>query len=452
MMSRLFWVIALVSASLLQAAQKNVVIFVTDDQGLEAGCYGNKVLQTPNLDRLAAAGTRFSHAFAAVSSCSPSRSAILTGLYNHTNGQYGLAHLPYDFKTHDWVESLPALLRRAGYRTAVMGKFHVQPEQVYPFDVRANPMPNVLDLVAKAEAFLREKADQPFFMYFCTIEPHRANKGFGGDVPRRGLKAVTYDPAKIEIPPFLPKLPVVAEELADYYQAISRADTALGRVLEALKATNHSDDTLIIFISDNGMPFPGAKTNLYDPGIHLPLVIRSPGGKAGVVCDAMASWVDLVPTVLDFTGAKGPKYNLPGRSLLAVLDQEHAAGWDEIYASHTAHEVTMYYPMRTVRTRRYKLLLNIAHELPYPIAGDLYKSRTWQALIDSKADTVGPRTMQAYVHRPEYELYDLQEDPLETHNLANIPEHRATLEELQGKLRAWQEQTEDPWVIKYTHE
>ncbi len=430
-------IVLLLAPSAWGAARRNILMVVTDDQGLDAGCYGNPVLKTPNLDRLAAEGTRFTSAFCTTASCSASRSVILTGLHNHATGQYGHQHARHNFHSFESVRSLPVLLREAGYRACSVGKFHVQPEAVYRFDAYAQD----------AEAFLREKDDRPFFLYVCPTEPHRTSGGFGAGGP------VAYDPREVIVPAFLPDRPEVREDLAGYYQAISRVDERLGRLMQVLKETGHWDDTLVVYLSDNGMPFPGAKTTTYEPGLHLPLEVRSPDQtQRGVVCNALVSWADLAPTLLAYAGAKGPDYPLHGRSFLEVLEQADPAGWDEIYASHTFHEVTMYYPMRVIRTRRYKYILNLAHGLPYPFASDLYASPTWQGVLDRKDTMLGGRTVEAYIHRPRHELYDLQKDPQELVNLAGRPEHAARLAELQAKLRAWQEKTKDPWVVKYVHE
>jgi N-sulfoglucosamine sulfohydrolase len=223
--------------------------------------------------------------------------------------------------------------------------------------------------------------------------------------------------------------------------------------MEALRATNHLDDTLILYLSDNGIPFPNAKTNLYDPGIRLPLIVRRPGGKArGVVSQAMVNWVDVLPTVLDWTNVKAPNYTLQGRSFLKVLDEERPDGWDEVYASHQFHEITMYYPMRMLRTRTHKLILNLAHRLEFPAAQDLFDSPTWQGILQRKDDKVGPRSAEAYRHRPLYELYDLQKDPDEINNLAEQRDCAQRFLQMQSQLREWQEKTGDPWTIKYQHE
>jgi len=438
--------------------QQNVVLIVVDDQGYQAGCYGDAVVQTPNLDRLAAEGTRFTHAFCTSASCSASRSVILTGLYNHANGQFGHQHSFHNFHTHRWVRSLPVLLGEAGYRTCSIGKFHVQPREIYHFETYANKgikggSRNPVGMAENARKFIERDDPRPFFLYFCTSDPHRAGRGFANERDYPGVKRLTYDPKKIAVPLWLPDYPETRAELAEYYRAISRLDQGLGRLMQALKQTGHWDDTLVVYISDNGPPWPGAKTTLYEPGMRLPLVVRSPGQKKrGVVCHAMVTWADLAPTILDFARAKGPKYPLHGRSFLSVLEERDPSGWDEIYASHTFHEITMYYPMRVIRTRRYKCILNLAHGLPYPFASDLYASATWQGVLRRRDKMFGKRTVQAYIHRPRHELYDLQADPHEVVNLAEDPGHPKALAELQRKLRAWQKRTKDPWIVKYRYE
>lgn len=440
--------------------KKNVVLFVVDDMGLDAGCYGNRAIRTPYLDRLAAEGTRFDRAFCTTASCSASRSVILTGLHNHANGQYGHQHSYHNFHTFDSLRSLPVLLSDAGYRTCSIGKVHVQPESVYKFDVYANDgtmgARNTVRMAENAGEFIKsvdaQEKPQPFFIYFCPSDPHRAANGFANDRKYPGVNEISYEPDDVSVPHFLPDQPEVRDELAEYYQAISRLDQGLGRLMEVLEETGHWDDTLILFLSDNGMPFPGSKTTLYEPGMHLPLVVRSPDQKQrGQASRVMVTWADLVPTILEYTGAKGPKYALHGRSFLDAIDGKELPD-SEVYASHTFHEITMYYPMRVVRTDRYKYILNLAHQLPYPFASDLYDSPTWQGVLNRGDKTFGRRTTEAFLHRPRHELYDLQADPYEAVNLAEDLQHADILAELQRKLKRWQESTGDPWIVKYRYE
>ncbi len=446
------------------AAPKNVVLVVADDLGLDLGCYGNRAIKTPHLDALAADATLFTHAFCTTASCSPSRSVILTGLFNHANGQYGLQHGPHHFSTLDRVRSLPARLAKANYRTARIGKFHVAPDEVYPFEiVLEGNARNGVQMAERCREVVAANDPRPFFLYYCTTDPHRSGaKGpapyepnrFGNEGNHAGVAEVSYSPSEVIVPPFLPDTPTCRAELAEYYRSVSRFDAGVGRLIQVLKDAGHWDDTLFVFVSDNGIPFPGAKTTTYDPGLRLPCLVRNPlQSKRGVRSSAMISWVDLAPTILDFAGAadQGPK--LHGRSFLATLEHANPPGWDEIHASHTFHEVTMYYPMRVVRNRQFKLIWNLAHPLPFPFASDLWESATWQeALRAGPQSRYGQRTVAAYCQRPQFELYDVEHDADETRNLADDPAHAATLAALKANLKQFQEQTGDPWLLKWERE
>lgn len=433
--------------------RRNLVLLIADDLGLQVGCYGDKVAKTPNLDALARRGVRFSHAFAAVASCSPSRSVLYTGLHTHTNGQYGLAHAEHNFHTRNNVRSLPAYLRPAGYRTGIIGKTHVIPASVYDWDVEIKASGrNGAQMAKQAARFIADCAGKPFCLVLGYTDPHRAARGFANEPDYPGLTPTRFDPKEVPVPSFLPDTPAVRADLADYYQSVNRLDQGIGRMLDVLRQTGHDNDTLVLFLSDNGMPFPGAKTTVYDAGIRLPLIVYQPGAKRqGVVNRAMVSWIDILPTMLDHAGVTPPRA-LQGRSLLPILTDEDAKGWDEVYASHTFHEVTMYYPMRAIRTRQYQYIRNLAHPLPFPFASDLYHSATWQDVVKRADNRMGVRTVDQYVRRPLEELYDVEADPAETKNLAADPAHAATLERLRKSLRAWQERTRDPWLVKYEHE
>jgi N-sulfoglucosamine sulfohydrolase len=447
----------LLAATVAPAAEKprNVLLLVADDLGCDLGCYGNGKVKTPNLDALATRSVRFSHAFATVASCSASRAVIYTGQYTHANGQYGHAHAVHNLHTFANVPSLPKVLKTNGYRTGILGKLHVQPASVYPFDADMQAIPgsnhNVAAVAKKAGEFFRAD-EKPFLLVVGYGDTHRTGKGFGNERKYEGVPEVKYEPKDVTLPYFLPDLPEARTEMAEYYQAVSRLDHGIGLMLDALKESGKADSTLVIFLSDNGIPFPGAKTTQYDAGLRLPLLIHSPDQKRrGLVSKAMASWVDIAPTALDWAVVKAPAA-MQGRSLLPILEDEDPKGWDEVCGSHVFHEITMYYPVRTIRTREYKYMVNLAHGVGFPFASDLYESRTWQALLKSGGTMMGKRSVASYINRPREELYDLRSDPDELKNLASDAASAVVLKDLRGRLRAWQEKTKDPWVVKYTHE
>jgi len=471
----------LLAASAVAAApgRPNIVLIVADDHGTDAlGCYGNPAIRTPHLDALAAEGTRFTHAFCTTASCSPSRSVLLTGQHGHRNGMYGLQHDMHHFQSFAGVRSLPARLAAAGYRTARVGKFHVAPESVYAFQTvlsggAANDPASLgrspVEMADHTRAFIADRDPRPFFLYFASDDPHRGNivlpdgrpsfdthpapNPFGnrpGGYP--GVESVRYDPADVRVPSFLPDAPETRAELAQYYEAVSRLDQGVGRLRRILRETGRQEDTLVIYLSDNGVAFPGAKTTLYDPGIRLPLIIRAPEHRhPGSTQAAMVTWADLTPTLLDLAGTPAAPGECDGRSFRAGLDGAPLKGWDEIHASHTLHEVTMYYPMRAIRTRRHKLIWNVAHPLPFPFALDLAQSPTWIG-AERRGTIYGPRTIAAFRQRPRLELYDLERDPDEVTNLAGDPAHAALLRDLTARLREFQRTTRDPWLHKWDRE
>ncbi|MBI3282155.1 MAG: sulfatase [Acidobacteria bacterium] len=352
MPTRRSFLTAAAPAVLAQRRPHNILLLIADDLGLHTGAYGDRTAVMPNLDRLAREGVRFTSAFCTTASCSASRSVILTGLHNHANGHYGHAHSVHNLHLLPHVRPLPDLLKDAGYRTGVIGKMHVNPVERFRWDLNAQENDrDVLSMAERARRFIAASAGRPWYLHVGYGDPHRAASGFANR-DYTGVKRTRFNPAKVPVPSFLPDNEPTRREIAEYYEASNRLDQGIGMMLELLRETGQLANTLILFLSDNGMAFPNAKTNVYDAGLHLPLVMRSPAqSRRGLVNNAMVSWVDLLPTALDWAGAKPPDYPVHGRSFLPVLEQENPSGWDQVYFSHTFHEITMYYPMRGTRTR-----------------------------------------------------------------------------------------------------
>lgn len=456
-----------IAGCLLQAEDRpNIILIVSDDHGREAcGWLGNDVVKTPQLDRLAESSVSFLNAFCTSASCSASRSVILTGKFGHATGHYGHAHSYHHFSTYDTVKSLPVMLEESGYRTARVGKYHLAPEPVYHFEqtFEADPR-NTVEMAEKCRELIESSNEAPFFLYFCPDDPHRGYpfKSDPWNVPNsfgnkpegyEGVEKTEFEGSEVLMPDFLPESEETRAELAEYYESVSRLDQGVGRLLEILKKARKFEDSLIVYISDNGVAFPGAKTTVYEPGIRLPMLLKMPGGKwGGQECDAMVSWVDLTPSLLDIAGVQPQGLKFHGRSFAKVAGEESVEGWDTVYASHTFHEITMYYPMRVVRERQYKLIWNLAYEQSYPFADDLWHAPTWQGVHRRGERFFGKRTVEDYLKRSEFELYDLEEDPDEAHNLVDSFEHQEVLTRLKKRLKALQMETEDPWIIKWGNE
>jgi N-sulfoglucosamine sulfohydrolase len=430
----------------------NILLMIADDLGRMAGCYGEPTMPTRNIDALAARGTRFDMAFTSTASCSASRSTIFTGLHTHETGQYGLHHDYHHFMTFADVPTAPALLNDAGYHTGIIGKVHVGPPEVYPWQLREESATRDVGWVAeRAAAYFTERASdrQPYFLTVGFIDPHRdeTRGGFGNEV--FGAEDPVFAPEDVSVPPFLPDLPEVRAELAAYYRSVHRLDRGVGLVLDALDAAGLADETLVVFLSDNGAPFLNSKTTLFDAGVHLPLILHRPGQRRGVANPNLVGFTDLLPTFLDVAGVAADPGRRRGRSLLPILEaEERLPGWDVVFGSHTFHEITNYWPTRFLRTPRYKYHRNVAWQLDFPFSGDLYGSLSWQGIRRSDPAMIGQRRLRDYVRRPPEELYDLEADPQEVRNLAEAPEHAERLAEFRNRMEAWQRETRDPWLYR----
>ena len=257
---------------------RNVLFLIADDWSRIAGCYGNSVVRTPRIDAFAGEGAIFDQAFCTSPSCAVSRACILTGYHSHTHGQYGHCHGIHGFSTHPHITSTPSSLKEHGYATACIGKKHVEPPSVYPFDFEPEVNArNGVELARAARDFWAAHSDQPFYMHVGFSDPHRAGRGFGNERPYSDVPETPYSPDDVVVPPYLPDVPDVRADLAEYYQAVSRFDFGVGCLLDALEESGRAEETLVIVTTDHAMPFPGAKASFFDSGHHCPFILRAPG-------------------------------------------------------------------------------------------------------------------------------------------------------------------------------
>lgn len=352
----------------------------------------------------------------------------------------------------------------------MIGKVHVGPDHLFPWTIRQETNRAGEETHSRDTAVVADKAsaffesakikDKPFFLTIGYIDPHRHHRqrgGFGNrdDYDKR-IKDVQYDAKDVELPSWMSDVAEARQELAEYYRSINRLDQGVGLMMEALKANGLYDDTLIIFVSDNGPPFVNSKTTLYDAGVCLPLLIKAPGQQTGVTNPNFVSFIDILPTMLDWAGntSKMNSNGRIGRSILPVLESgEQLEDWDHVFGSHTLHEITNFYPCRFLRTRTYKYLRNLRPESPFPFAADLYVSYTWEGVRNSAGGDgtkimLGQRRLKDYLYRPPEELYDIEKDPNEVHNLAGDPEHQHQLVTMRTMLEKWQMRTGDPFLLR----
>lgn len=424
-----------------RAERPNILLITTDDLGPQLGCYGDRRARTANLDALADQGVRFENAYIMQASCSPSRSSIFTGLYPHQNGQIGLAHLGFSM-SRVWP-TIPSLLKAVGYRTGVIGKIHVAPEAAFPFDWKGighGQTRDVAKAAASAAEFLGQVAGAPFFLMVNYMDPHRPLVNQSVGVPE-----TPFGPDDIEPFAFLGlDTPQVREEVGGYYNCAARADVGVGLLLAELAKAGHSDDTLVVFLGDNGPPFTRGKTTCYEAGLRTPLLVRWPDrAAAGLVRQELVSSVDLLPTFLAAAGLE-PLEGLAGESLTGLLAGERVRWRQTLCCEYNAHHPGGWFPRRSIRDSRYKLILNLLEARPNPIRG-VDGCAAWKASRAAELEGTPIRQVfDRYGDPPPVELYDLQSDPVEFHDLAGKAEYRQIEERLTARLRAWREETRDP--------
>ncbi len=404
----------------------NFVFLISDDQSYSGTqCDGNSAINTPNIDRLAREGIRFRRGFAAAPSCSPSRSSILTGEPAHETGTSRFrSPMPESQKTIvDYLES-------ANYFTAAFKKVHQGIEFWKRWDFNGEQKPIT-------EFFEVRPKDRPFFLHIGYHDPHRPylpGERYPEENPR----------TSVIVPSFLPNTPGVRKDLAHYYEAIERLDVKVGKLLELLEKHELVENTLVIFTSDQGMSFPGAKGTLYDPGLHVPLIARWPGKiKPGRVSSDLISLEDLAPTWLEAAGVRVPEV-MDGKSFLPLLLGRNYRPREAIYAERNFH--THLDLIRCVRTNRYKLIQNYLAEIPYRPLSDIARSPSWRSIEElERHGKLSPALYRRYFQkpRPEEEFYDLEKDPGEMNNLAKDPNYKAQLLRLQELLSRWMIKTHD---------
>ncbi len=404
----------------------NLVFLISDDQSYpDAGCYGNKYLFTPNIDRLAREGLRFDRGFAPSPSCSPSRSAVLTGESPHETGTSRFrSPMP------DGQKTILEYLEPRGYYTGAFKKVHQGAAFWKRWDFQGHHLPI-------HTFFDKRPKDRPFFLHIGYHDPHRPYLP-GERYPVHNTRS------EVTVPRFLPDTPGVRRDLSHYYDAIERLDARIGRFLALLDQHGLAENTLLIFTSDQGMAFPGAKGTLYDPGLQVPLIARWPGKiKPGTVTSELVSLVDLAPTWLDAAGVPVPQA-MNGSSFLGLMTGGKYEQREAIYAERNYH--THLDLIRCVRTASYKLIHNYLPQVPYRPLSDIARSPSWRSIESLHRDgKLRPELNHRYFGkpRPEMEFYDLEKDPGEMKNLAADPAYAATLRKLQVKLSQWMIRTHD---------
>jgi arylsulfatase A-like enzyme len=425
----------------------NILVIVGDDWSYpHAGAYGDTVVRTPTFDRIAREGVVFTHAFTASPSCTPSRASLLTGRAVHQLAEGGnlWGFLPARFETY------PDILEAAGYFVGYTrkgwgpGNFEAGGRTRNP----AGPQFKTF-----AEFFQQVPKGRPFCFWFGSNDPHRPyEKGSGA---ASGMK-----PEDVAVPAFLPDTPEVRSDILDYYFEVQRLDREAGEIVAALESAGQLDNTVVVFTSDNGMPFPRAKANLYDAGTREPLAIRFPARFKPARRDEFVVLTDLAPTLLEAAGLE-PRPGMAGRSLLPLLTGGRDTGRDRVFLERERHAQVRRgdgsYPMRAVRTNDFLYVRNLRPdrwpagdpEMYFSVGpfGDIDGGPTKDLLLARRPDSeIGRFFHLSTERRPAEELYDLRKDPAQVRNVAATAEYAARKAEMRAALDKWMRDTGDPRI------
>ncbi len=464
----------------------NLVIITTDDNDADSlGCFGCPLPDvTPNMDRLAEQGVRFEHAHTVSPTCQPCRLSLMTGRYPQTNGNTG--HVD---PLKPGVPTLAAELKKAGYFTAIVGKeTNYVPQDAFNWDrhnLTADAWDDASDgywsMWRSPEGFYRgtkelisdaRKAGKPFFLHLNTSDPHRPWPGSVDEVSMLsqykkdwGMKKlrpypVNYSPMEVPLPGYLPDLPGVRVDLAEYYSALHNADRAVGRMLDALEEEGVAENSIIICFADQGAPFPPSKQNLYRFSTRIPLLIRWPGvTTAGRVVDDMVAVIDLMPTLLDGLGlpiADG----MDGQSVFPLLGGAGQGGRDYILTSYNyALPGIQAFPSRAVQSTDYLYIynswpgesnINPPGPLVYDGHIDPLTGLCWKSMKEAAdADSELKKRVDFIKYRAPGEFYDLRQDPWCLNNLIDASEHQDRIAQMRTMVEHQMEVTGDPLLARF---
>lgn len=426
----------------------NILFLLADDWSYPySEIYGETYVRTPNIEKLTHSGIVFENAYCSAPSCTPSRASILTGLYPHNLGEGVNLCGRLDVKIPTYVQ----ILRENGYAVAFDRKGWA-PGDITKMGYTENPCGDKVEF----SKFIGDLPEgKPFFFWFGTNDPHRpfdknAGKNAGIDVP------------KIKVPGFLPDTPETREDLADYFSEVEHFDKEIGDLLEILKKNNKLDNTIIIVASDNGMPFPHAKANLYDYGTRVPLIICGSAKMAKNIRNfSFVNYIDLTPTFLDLAGIKKQPM-MDGKSLLPVLEGKTTTQNDQVFLERERHclcradlDYGAGYPIRAIRTSEYLYIRNFrpdrnpAGDETIPDTpseyGDVDGGITKIYMMDNRnLPAVEPYFKMAFEKRPAEELYVIKADPYNIHNVAESGEYASIKASLSKRLYDWMKSTNDP--------
>jgi len=426
----------------------NFLLIVSEDNGPELGCYGTPI-STPNIDQLARDGFLFEKAYVTQAGCSQSRASFLTGLYPHQNGQIGLATWKYKMFNAE-IPNIPKSLKTAGYSTGIIGKIHVNPESAFPFDFKeirsSNFKREKMNLYIEKAFDFFSKSKKPFFLQVNFPDAHAPFLKQVDNIPKKPLNASEVKP----IPYMGIDHPKIKELTANYYNCLMRLDIYIGELINVLKKSGKYENTVIIYMGDHGADMLRGKRTSYEGGLRIPLIINWPSLKSKPLkISRLVSSIDLYPTILDIAGLKVPNY-LPGKSLLGLIKNKNVKWREFLYTEYHVHSNHNPYPQRTVRNDRHKLVWNPLSGIKNP-GYEFTLSKVLGISEGEILEHIDTNAINAYSimkNPPEYELYDLINDPYEFNNIAGKNENVLILENMKNALHNWQKESNDPLIDK----
>jgi N-sulfoglucosamine sulfohydrolase len=427
----------------------NILLFTADDLHCKSvGCFGGKVPGlTPNLDAFSAEGMRFEYAHVTVAICQPSRGVLATGLYGHNSGIMGFMHTTRDIPT------IMQTLRDAGYLTGVLGKVnHSTPHADYKWDFVHDRYelgngrdPDIYYKYCKEFLARCRREDRPFYFMVNSHDPHRPYHEAGRPIKDAKEPSKTYEPSDVAVPGFVPDLPGVRTELSYYQNSTRRLDDTFGKTMQALEESGMGDNTLVMFLSDNGIAIPFAKCNAYLASTRTPWIVRWPGVvKAGTVDRThFISGIDFFPTVLEAVGVPIPE-GLDGFSFLPLLKGEKQKGRDKVFTQIDMKAGGDAVPMRCIQDKSFGYIFS-----PWADGKFWYRNNneglTMQAMVEAaETDSFAAERVRMFRYRATEEFYDLRRDPDCIDNLVGKAAFEQELNKKRDQLREWMIETGDP--------
>lgn len=453
MLSRRSFIGSAAGAALAQPARPNILLITADDMNWDTpGAFGGTVPGlTPNIDRLAQSGMRFERAHVTVAVCQPSRSALMTGRYPHRNGAEGFGPI------RDDVPTLQERLHAAGYRNGILSKVeHLAPKPKFCWDLEV-PQRDLgrgrdpQSYYRRAKEFFAGAAEakRPFFLMANSDDPHRPFAGSDQEMKNFG-RHMDYtrriEPAQAVVPGFLPDIPEVRREVAEYMTSAHRCDQTVGAVLRALEESGQAGNTLVMFLSDNGMSFPYAKTNCYRNSTRTPWIARWPGvTRAGSVNRTdFISGIDFTPTVLEAAGL-GALEGVDGRSFVNLLRGGSDGARDRVFTVFHETSAHQRYEMRCLQTARFAYLFNPWSNGQRVFKNESQNGRTFEAMrAAAGSDPRIAARVDFFLHRTPEEFYDLSVDPHALDNRIADAKFKPEIDRFRRDLLAWMRRTGDP--------